>query len=141
MNLIPPVYAAVTNPVLPLSFVSTTDPCGATNTIIQTIFSLFFLVAVLYFFYFIFLAGFHWIDSEGDPKKIEAAKNQFVYGLVGLTIIFSVFAILKIVGVIFGITGLGTLTLTWPSLGSGCGGGGSIQLPGGSVHPGGLTPN
>ena len=117
MNLIPPVYAAVTNPVLPLSFVSTTDPCGATNTIIQT------------------------IDSEGDPKKIEAAKNQFVYGLVGLTIIFSVFAILKIVGVIFGITGLDTLTLTWPSLGSGCGGGGSIQLPGGSVHPGGLTPN
>ncbi len=116
LQLIHPAYAVITNPVLPISQMSANAPQAATNAIIQTIFSLFFIIAVLYFFYFIFLAGFHWIDSEGDPKKIDNARNQFLYGIVGITVIFSVFAILKVIGIVFGITGLDTLQLTWPKL-------------------------
>lgn len=116
MNIVHQAYAAITNPILPITKDISTNPYGPANSVIQTVFSLFFVVAVLYFFYFIFLAGFHWIDSEGDPKKVENSKNQFLYGIVGLTVIFCVFAILKVVGIVFGIPGLGSLEITWPKL-------------------------
>ena len=116
MNLIQPIYAAIDNPVVPITQGVSASPFAATNSIIQVVFGLFFVVTVLYFFYFVFLAGFHWIDSEGDPKKIENSKNQFLYGIIGLTVIFSIYAILKVVGIVFGIPGLENLQITWPTL-------------------------
>ena len=62
------------------------------------------------------MAGYHWIDSQGDPKKYETAKNELTYGVIGLGVIFSTFAVLKFVGMVFGIPGLETLSITWPSL-------------------------
>jgi hypothetical protein len=50
---------------------------------------------------FIF-AGYNVINSSGDPKKIETAKNTFGFGLLGLSIIAFSFLIIKIV---FYVTG------------------------------------
>ena len=74
------------------------------------------LVGVVYFLWFMFMAGFHWIDSQGDPKKYEMAKNEFVYGVIGIAVVFSTFAILKLIGFMFGIPGLDKLELTWPTI-------------------------
>ena len=116
MNLIRPIYAQVTNPLLPLSQTSASQPLVALTKIIQTAISLFLMVGVLYFIWYMFMGGYHWIDSEGDPKKIEAAKNQLLYSVIGLGVCFSIFAILKVIGYVFGIPGLGTLELSWPTL-------------------------
>ena len=56
------------------------------------------------------------ISSQGDPKKFEEAQKSLIYSLLGLALIFIVFAILKLIGTVFGITGLEGLTITWPSL-------------------------
>ena len=56
------------------------------------------------------------ISSNGDPKKWEEAQKAILYALVGLILVFSVFAVLKFAGTIFGVPGLQNLQLLWPSL-------------------------
>jgi hypothetical protein len=62
------------------------------------------------------MAGYHLISTEGDPKKLETARHQITYALIGIAVIFGVFAILKFIGYILGITGLENLQITLPSL-------------------------
>lgn len=86
------------------------------NGVIQTVFSIFFIFGLIYFVYHIVLSGYKMISSQGDPKKYEEAQHSLIYAFIGIAIIFSIFALLKIVGHIFGITGLDSLTIIWPSL-------------------------
>lgn len=87
-----------------------------TNDVIQSVFSIFFIVAVVYFIWQIIMAGFHLISSEGDPKKLETAQSQATYAVIGIAVVFMVFAIIKLIGTITGISGLENLEITWPTL-------------------------
>lgn len=107
---------AIINPVLKNSESISSNPTGYTNSAIQTVISLLFIFGVIYFVFHFVLAGYHMISSQGDPKKYEEAWHGFLYSLIGIAVIFSVFVILKLVGTIFGITGLESLTISWPSL-------------------------
>jgi hypothetical protein len=62
------------------------------------------------------MAAFHMIDSWGDSKKIEDSKREFTYGILGLTVLFSIFAFLKLIGYVFGLKGLELLQLDLPIL-------------------------
>jgi hypothetical protein len=57
------------------------------------------LMAVLMFV----MGSFKFINSAGDPKKIEGAKNSFVYGLIGLVIILFSFLIIRIISTVTGV--------------------------------------
>jgi hypothetical protein len=57
------------------------------------------LMAILMFV----MGSFKFINSAGDPKKIESAKNNFVYGLLGLVIILFSFVIISIVSTVTGV--------------------------------------
>ena len=116
MLFVKAAYAAIINPVVPATTQGVVDPIYAFNNALRVIISIFMLVGVIYFMWFLFMSGYHWIDSQGDPKKYELAKNEFVYGVIGIAVIFSVFAILKFVGIIFGIEGLDILQLNIPVL-------------------------
>ena len=107
---------AITNPVLKDSGSIATNPTGYTNGVIQTVISIFFIFGVIYFIYHVVLSGYKMISSQGDPKKYEEAQHSLIYAFVGIAVIFSIFALLKVVGSIFGITGLETLTISWPTL-------------------------
>lgn len=96
--------------------VQVNDPQGYFGRVIQGLFSIFMVVAVIYFVWHFIMGAYHYIDSSGDAKKIEEAQKQLTYAFVGLIIAFSVFAILKIIGVIFGIDSLQTLSLPLPTL-------------------------
>ena len=110
-----PVLAVICNPVLK-NCVSSTNPTQYTNNVLSAVISLFFIVGIIYFMWHIVFAGYHFIGTEGDPKKYETAKNELTYSVLGLIVIFSIFAILKFVGVVLGISGLENLTITWPKL-------------------------
>ena len=116
MNLIKPIYATITNPVLKDSTAITTDPNNYVNTTIQAIITLFFIVAVIYFIWHFVMAAYQMIASQGDPDKWKKAQQSILYSLVGVLLVFSIFAILKFVGTVTGIPGLQDLQLTWPSL-------------------------
>jgi len=110
-----PVLAVICNPVLK-NCVSSTNPTQYTNNVLSAVISLFFIVGIIYFMWHIVFAGYHFIGTEGDPKKYETAKNELTYSVLGLIVIFPIFAILKFVGVVLGISGLENLTITWPKL-------------------------
>jgi len=118
MNFIKPVLALITNPVINPDVASEmqSNPQAFTNNLIQTIISLLLLVAIIFFLWSFLTAGFEFISSEGDPDKVKKASKKLTSAFIGLFIVFAIFAILKLIGTIFGITGLDTLQLTIPSL-------------------------
>jgi magnesium-transporting ATPase (P-type) len=116
MNFIKPVYADILNPVLKNSEEIASNSSGYVNDVIQSIISIFLIVAVVYFIWHFVMAAYHMISSNGDPKKWEEAQKAVLYSLVGLVLVFSIFAILKFVGTVTGVQGLQNLKLTWPSL-------------------------
>ena len=111
-----PAYAIISNPVINNGAAQATAPEAYFNSVLQAVIAIFFIVAVIYFIWHIVFAGYHLIASEGDPKRWEAAKNEIIYAFVGLFAVFSIFAIVKFIGTVLGITGLSNLTITWPSL-------------------------
>lgn len=116
MNLIPPVYAAICNSALNDNCLESTNPKLYINNVIQGVFSIFFIVGVIYFIWHFVFAGYHLIATEGDPKKFETAKNELVYAFTGLIAIFSVFAVLRLIGTVTGIAGLQGLQIAWPTI-------------------------
>lgn len=106
----------ITNPLLNNPESQVVDPQAYTNNVIQSVFSIFFIVAVIYFIWNIIMAGYHLISTEGDPKKLETARNQATYAILGIAVVFMVFAIMKFIGAVTGISGLENLEITWPTL-------------------------
>lgn len=118
MKLINPIYAAIKNPLLDNSSAITSEGGGETyvNNAIQSIITIFLIVAVIYFVWHFVMSAYHMISSNGDPKKYEEAQKSILYSLVGVILAFSVFGILKFAGALFGITALQSLKITWPTL-------------------------
>jgi hypothetical protein len=104
------------NPLLKNGLQQVKDPTTYTNNVIQAVFSIFFLVAAVYFIWHFIMAGYHLISTEGDPKKLTVAKDQITFALIGIIVIFGVFAVLKFIGTVLGVTGLENLQITWPTL-------------------------
>jgi len=114
MSLIKPIHAIITNPLLPETVV--TDPQSYFNNVIQTIFTVFFIVAVIYFIWHVIMAGYRLMEARGDTKKLEDSQTDLTNAFIGIAIIFSIFALLKFIGIIFGIDGLQELKISWPEL-------------------------
>lgn len=49
-------------------------------------------------------AGFSFLTSAGDAKKLEQGKGQLTYAVVGFLVIFVAYWIVQIAGYMFGIT-------------------------------------
>jgi hypothetical protein len=111
-----PIFAQINNPVLPNSDGIVANPSGYVNNVIQSIISIFLIVAVLYFIWHFVMYAYHMIASQGNPDKWKQAQNSILYAFIGLLLVFAIFAILKFIGVVFGIPNLQNLQLTWPSL-------------------------
>jgi hypothetical protein len=46
------------------------------------------------------MGSYKFINSAGDQKKIESAKNNFSYGLLGLVIVAFSFTIIRIISTV-----------------------------------------
>lgn len=75
------------------------DPKGRTSltelvgSIIQAVMGILGSVALLVFVY----GGFEWITAAGNSDKVENGKNAMTWAVIGICIIFSSYAILKLV--------------------------------------------
>lgn len=115
-SIVKPAHAVINNPLLRDSQQQVNAPVSFFNNVLQTIITIFLFVGVLYFLWHFIMNAYHMISSAGDAKKFEEARNGLTYSLLGIIIAFSVFAILKFIGTVFGIGGLDTLNLTLPRL-------------------------
>lgn len=69
--------------------------------------ALLVFVGTFALFLFIF-AGYKYMNTAGDPKKLEGARNTLIYGISGLLIVlFSFF----IIWIISEVTGVGCIKL------------------------------
>lgn len=68
------------------------------------------LVAIVFFFILV-IGGLKWVTSGGDEKKVGAARAQITNALIGLAIVFAAWAIMKLIGSIFGISILDGITI------------------------------
>lgn len=115
LSIVKPAYAAICNKLTDpsCSGSETSNPKSYINGVISAVVDIFLIVGVVYFVWHFLMAGYHFIASQGDAKKIEEAKHEVTYAFVGLAVVFSLFAILSFVGTVFGIE---ITNIKWPSL-------------------------
>lgn len=90
------------NPALGSSFEGLTG-AGFFNDLLPRLIGLSFVIGIIIFLFFMILGAIQWIISGGDKTALEGAKGKITNAVIGIIILFSVFAILKIVEDFFGI--------------------------------------
>jgi len=93
----------IKNPLLP----STGSYSGAIsflNSFLPALVTLIFIVGVVIFFFILITAAIQWIASGGDKQAVETAKGKLTHALIGLILLFSAFAIIKLLEDFFGIS-------------------------------------
>lgn len=93
---------SITNPALGPSLQSMSG-VGFFQDLLPRMVGLAFLVGVLVFFFIMILGAIQWITSGGDKTGLESARGKITNAIVGVVILFSLFALLKIIEDFFGI--------------------------------------
>lgn len=90
------------NPALPsdLGSLSGSEFFGR---LIPALISFGLVVGGLFFLFYLIFGGIQWITSGGDKGAMEQARSKIMNALVGLVVIFSLFAILNLAECFFGI--------------------------------------
>lgn len=105
----------INNPILDKTIKGLSGP-GYFNRALPFIIRVLLLVGFLIFLIYFILGSFNWITSQGDKNKLEKAKSQLTNGLIGLLLMFSVFAVIRLIGYAFGLSLLENLQITLPEL-------------------------
>ncbi len=76
---------------------------GFFQQLIPSFVGLAFIIGAIIFFFMLLIGAIQWISSGGDKGAVEAARSRLTQALVGIVVLFSAFAIIKVVEVFFGI--------------------------------------
>ncbi|SRR5258708_3564698 len=71
--------------------------------LIPSFIGLAFVVGTILFFFMLLFGSIQWITSGGDKAALEGARGRISQALIGIIVLFSVFAIIKLVEGFFGI--------------------------------------
>lgn len=82
---------------------------GILNLFLGNIIGLLLIIGVIVAFIFIIIGAIEWTTAGNDKAKMESARGKVVSAVVGLVILFAVFAIMKLIGAFFGIEQLKNL--------------------------------
>jgi len=104
---------SITNPVLSddlQSILRNEGPASFFTKFIPPLIGLGFVVGIIIFFFMFVLGAIQWISSGGDKAALEGARGKISNALVGLIVLFLVFAIVTLIEQFFG-TNILTLDL------------------------------
>ena len=104
----------ITNPALSTGLqglISSANPQAFFALLIPNLITLVLILGSLIFFWWFLQGALRLILSEGDKANIQGAKDHLQNALIGLFVLFSVFAVIKLIEIFFGITIL-TIDLT-----------------------------
>ena len=73
------------------------------ENILSVVLGMLSLVAFVYFAIQTIFAGYSFISSQGDAKKLEEARHRLTNGILGLTIVVIAVGFGSLLAVIFGI--------------------------------------
>jgi hypothetical protein len=92
------------NPVLGgLNDVGGATGVGFFAALIPALIGLLMAVGAIVFIFMLLWGAVQWILSGGDKGAVESAKGRVTNAIVGLVLLFSTFAIVKLVETFFGI--------------------------------------
>src|SRR3989338_8417752 len=94
--------APISNPILP-STLSALSGVGFIARLIQTAVNLAFLVGAVFFFFMLLVGAVGWISAGGDKAQLEEAKGRLTNALIGIIVLFSLYAALGIVQNFLGV--------------------------------------
>lgn len=80
------------------------DAAAFFNVFLPKAITLLLVVGVIIFFFMLIMGAIQWISSGGDKGGLEAARGKITSALIGIIILFSVFAVMKLIETFFGIT-------------------------------------
>lgn len=118
-SLIPAAHAVICNRLLNPNCddsAQVNQPDQYVSSALGVFFTILLVATVLAFIYFLFLAGYNFIIAHGDAKRIEEAQSQISYAFIGLIIIFSIYAIIRLIGTIFNIPNIEDFIFIIPNL-------------------------
>lgn len=72
-------------------------PTTDANTLIHNILNLIYFVGGAVAVVVIIIAGFRYVTSAGDSGAVGKAKNQILYGIIGLVVVMLAFTITQFV--------------------------------------------
>jgi len=98
---------SITNPVLSqtlLDILAEPNPgLVFLQLLLHNLIILVFIIAALTFFFMFIIGGIQWMTSGGDKAATEAARGRITAAIIGLVIVFLVYAILKLIDTLLGI--------------------------------------
>ena len=71
--------------------------------VVQAVINILLVVVGLVAFFWLLLGGVQWIMAGGDKEGTEKARKRITAALIGLAIVFSVFAFVQILSAFFGV--------------------------------------
>jgi hypothetical protein len=96
----------INNPVLPPQY-GTVGAGGSAASIfsgiIRVLVQFALIIGVISFIFMFLLGAFQWITSGGDKDALQKARSRISHALIGLLVLFSLYAVLYLLGAIFGI--------------------------------------
>jgi|SRR6185369_13961001 len=79
---------------------------GSVGDIISALLPYIFTFAGIILLVYIVIGGLQLMMSGGDPKKAESAKSNITNALIGFIIIFFAYWVVRLFGIILGLTGV-----------------------------------
>lgn len=73
------------------------------NKVISSIVGFLTIIAALWFFIQIILAGYNWISAGGDSEKTAAAWAKIYNSIIGLIIVVAAWVIVGLIGKLIGL--------------------------------------
>lgn len=105
MNFLASLPSSITNPALDpkLGNIETQTSEQTLQAFLASGINLVFGIGGIITLFMLLIGAVEYITSGGDKEAVEKARKKITTALIGLVILFSVYAIVKIVGDLFGI--------------------------------------
>ena len=114
------LLAQAVKPIKPSVFVNDPgdNPTGLFGKVFGAIIAFFLFAAALWAFIQLIMGGIGWISSGGDKGKLEEARHRIQNAVIGILVVFAVWAIYSVVLGFLGINagGEGEIIFNLPSL-------------------------
>lgn len=100
------LLAASATPAYAQTIQANVEPQGGVadlGTLFAGVADLAIIIAAILVFFYLLWGGIGWLTSGGDKAKTEEAQKRITAAVVGLAIVASAWAIIKIIDTFFGV--------------------------------------
>ena len=88
------------NPIVNVPGITTSGQLTGIILLLNAVLRLIFIIAGLFAFFNILMAGISFISAGGDPKKVQHAWEKIWKSFLGLVIIVTSFILAAVIGII-----------------------------------------